>query len=258
MNPKFCCEKLARFGRITGRLASVTPIHFAIVAAYCSTEVVGINRPLPASVARSALDRKRAVIPSLYRAADDERCEPQPGRCRPHLDQRAAEIGAVNGALFAVLIPSIVSGKRKADSIWTAIWFGSPFADCGYPPIDTRNCRAAPSALRTLMPWQPSPLRCQRVARRRCQCRRAGQCCRQRCVGVDRTCVDLDGFAFEEVGAVAREHRAQRGGCSGGPEQRRRATGQCAKSHGTLSGVELKRLHLCPLRKTALPLTLST
>ena len=29
---------------------SVTPIHFAIVAAYCSTDVVGINRPLPASV----------------------------------------------------------------------------------------------------------------------------------------------------------------------------------------------------------------
>ena len=39
----------------------VTPIHLAIVAAYCSTDVVGINRPLPASV--EALDVRSGNAP---------------------------------------------------------------------------------------------------------------------------------------------------------------------------------------------------
>src|SRR4029453_4437372 len=50
MKPRSRAAKLTTFGRISGISAALTPIQEARVAAYCSTEVVGISRPLPASV----------------------------------------------------------------------------------------------------------------------------------------------------------------------------------------------------------------
>ena len=49
MKPRSRAAKLTIFGRISGMSVALTPIQEASVAAYCSTEVVGISRPLPAS-----------------------------------------------------------------------------------------------------------------------------------------------------------------------------------------------------------------
>src|SRR5512145_1463246 len=48
--PRLRVAKFPMFGSTSGRSESATPIQVAKVAAYCSTAVVGIRRPLPASV----------------------------------------------------------------------------------------------------------------------------------------------------------------------------------------------------------------
>ncbi|MFM8445304.1 MAG: hypothetical protein ACKN9W_18445, partial [Methylococcus sp.] len=44
MNPRFCTGKRLKCGKRSGRTLSLTPNQRARVAAYCSTEVVGISR----------------------------------------------------------------------------------------------------------------------------------------------------------------------------------------------------------------------
>src|ERR1700730_16243278 len=46
MNPRLLVGKLTRLGKIVGKFALLTPNHVAIVAAYWSRAVVGIQRPL--------------------------------------------------------------------------------------------------------------------------------------------------------------------------------------------------------------------
>ena len=46
-NPSFCVLKFARFGKMFCKAESGTPIHDARVAPYWSTEVVGIQQPVP-------------------------------------------------------------------------------------------------------------------------------------------------------------------------------------------------------------------
>src|SRR5436305_3838381 len=50
INPKSGVPNRPRFGSTTGRSLCATPNHRARVAAYSSTEVVGIQRPSPASL----------------------------------------------------------------------------------------------------------------------------------------------------------------------------------------------------------------
>ena len=45
--PNVCVGKFTRFGKIDGKSAGATPNHWANVAAYWSTEVVGTQRPCP-------------------------------------------------------------------------------------------------------------------------------------------------------------------------------------------------------------------
>jgi hypothetical protein len=46
INPKFEASNRPMLGKTIGRSAAATPYHDASVAAYCSTEAVGIHRPL--------------------------------------------------------------------------------------------------------------------------------------------------------------------------------------------------------------------
>ena len=82
MNPRFDVWNLPMFGNTMGMSAALTPYHDASVAAYCSTDAVGIQRPRlsvslgPLSCStgkhRAVRARHAVEVAAADRAADDE------------------------------------------------------------------------------------------------------------------------------------------------------------------------------------------
>ena len=73
--PRSAGAKRPRFGKIDGSAVGSTPNHFASVAPYWSTEVVGIQRPSFADVVGAAEGERRerpVEVPAPHGAAQDE------------------------------------------------------------------------------------------------------------------------------------------------------------------------------------------
>ena len=64
--PRSAVGKFARFGKTCGIAAELTPNHFAIVAAYCSIEVVGTSTPRRSTVGRSSMSSFVIIVPTVF------------------------------------------------------------------------------------------------------------------------------------------------------------------------------------------------